>query len=85
MVATNKSGQSVSVFDVTSGRELARIPTHRTIVHGVVTSPDGRYAFVSVEGVGTEPGAVEMIDLVALKTVARVDIAPQAAGLDLVR
>ncbi|HEX6659472.1 MAG TPA: hypothetical protein VF065_15385, partial [Ilumatobacter sp.] len=27
LVATNKPGQSVSVFDVTSGRELARIPT----------------------------------------------------------
>ena len=83
LVATNKLGQSVSVFDLASGRELARIPTRRTIVHGVVTTADGRYAFVSVEGVGPEPGAVEMIDLVMLRTVATVDIAPQAAGLDL--
>ena len=36
---------------------------------GVVVSPDDRYAFVSVEGGGTEPGTVEMIDLAALKKV----------------
>ena len=64
------------------GRELAKISTKRGIVHGVVVSPDDRYAFVSVEGVGTEPGTVEMIDLAALKTVATVDVAPQAGGID---
>ena len=45
-------------------------------------SPDDRYAFVSVEGVGTEPGTVEMIDLQTLKVVATVDVAPQAGGID---
>jgi DNA-binding beta-propeller fold protein YncE len=83
LVATNKLGQSVSIFDIASGRELKRIATRRTVVHGVVASPDGRYAFVSVEGVGAEPGTVEVIDLIALETVARIDVAPQAAGLDL--
>lgn len=82
LVATNKRGQSVSVFDVRDFRELARIPTKRRIVHGVVVSPDDRYAFVSVEGIGTEPGTVEMVDLQALKVVATVDVAPQAGGID---
>jgi DNA-binding beta-propeller fold protein YncE len=82
LVATNKRGQSVSVFDTRDFRELARIPTKRRIVHGAVVSPDDRYAFVSVEGVGTEPGTVEMIDLQALKVVATVDVAPQAGGID---
>ena len=85
LVATNKRGQSVSVFDAHDGRELARIPTRRRVVHGVVVSPDDRYAFVSVEGVGTEPGTVEMIDLQTLKTVATVDVAPQAGGIDFFR
>ena len=53
-----------------AGRELARIPTKRKVLHGVAVSPDSRYAFVSVEGVGSEPGTVEVIDLEALKTVA---------------
>jgi DNA-binding beta-propeller fold protein YncE len=82
LVATNKRGQSVSVFDVQDGRELAKISTKRRVVHGVVVSPDNRYAFVSVEGVGTEPGTVEMIDLQTLKSVATVDVAPQAGGID---
>jgi DNA-binding beta-propeller fold protein YncE len=81
-VATNKRGQSVSVFDTRDARELARIPTMRRVVHGVAISPDDRYAFVSVEGVGAEPGTVEMIDLRSLKTVATVDVAPQAGGID---
>jgi hypothetical protein len=49
----------------------------------VVVSPDNRYAFVSVEGIGAEPGTVEMIDLRALKTIATVDVAPQATGIDI--
>ncbi|HYM79514.1 MAG TPA: YncE family protein [Candidatus Dormibacteraeota bacterium] len=82
LIATNKRGQSVSIFDPVSGKELARIPTQRKVVHGAVVSPDDRYAFISVEGVGTEPGTVEVIDLKSLKTVASVDVGPQAAGID---
>jgi DNA-binding beta-propeller fold protein YncE len=82
LIATNKRGQSVSIFDPETGRELARIPTKRTIVHGAVVSPDDRYAFISVEGVGSDPGTVEVIDLGSLKTVATVDVGPQAAGID---
>jgi DNA-binding beta-propeller fold protein YncE len=85
LVATNKRDQSVSVFDVRERREIARIRTTRRVVHGVVVSSDDRYAFVSVEGVGTEPGTVEMIDLRALKVVATVDVAPQAGGIDFYR
>jgi hypothetical protein len=47
-----------------------------------VVSPDDRYAFISVEGVGSEPGTVEVIDLNSMKTVATVDVPPQAAGID---
>jgi DNA-binding beta-propeller fold protein YncE len=82
LIATNKRGQSVSIFDPVSGKELANLPTRRKVVHGTVVSPDDRYAFISVEGVGTEPGTVEVIDLTALKTVATVDVPPQAAGID---
>lgn len=82
LIATNKRGQSASVFDRKTGKELARIPTKRKVVHGAVVSPDNKYAFISVEGIGSEPGTVEMIDLEALKTVATVDTPPQAAGID---
>jgi DNA-binding beta-propeller fold protein YncE len=82
MVTTNKRDQSISVIDTKSGRELARIPAKRKVVHGVVVSPDNRYAFITVEGIGSDPGTVEVIDLTALKTVATVDVPQQAAGID---
>ena len=82
LIATNKRGQSVSIFDPVSGKELAKIPTQRKVVHGAVVSPDNRYAFITVEGVGEEPGTVEVIDLGSMKTVATVDTPPQAAGID---
>jgi len=85
LISTNKRDQSVSIYEVNSGRELARIPTKRRVIHGVVVSPDNRYAFISVEGVGSEPGTVEVIDLNSLKTVATVDLPQQAAGIDFFR
>jgi DNA-binding beta-propeller fold protein YncE len=82
LIGTNKRDQSVSVIDIKSGKELARLPTRRKVLHGVVVSPDDLYAFVSVEGIGSEPGTVEVIDLVSLKTVATVDVGAQASGID---
>ena len=81
LISTNKRDQSVSVIDLKSGRELARIPTRRKVLHGVVVSPDDRYAFVTVEGIGSEPGTVEIIDLATLRVVATVDV-PKGAGID---
>lgn len=85
LIATNKRDQSVSIIDIASGRELARLKTKRKVLHGAVVSPDDRYAFISVEGIGSEPGTVEIIDLESLKTVATVDVGPEAAGIDFLR
>jgi DNA-binding beta-propeller fold protein YncE len=82
LIATNKRDQSVSIFDLKSGRELARVPTRRKVLHGVVVSPDDAYAFVTVEGIGSEPGTLEVIDLATLKTVTTLDLPPGAAGVD---
>jgi DNA-binding beta-propeller fold protein YncE len=82
LIATNKRDQSVSIYELKTGKELARLPTKRKVLHGVVVSPDDRYAFVTVEGVGSEPGTVEVIDLTTLKTVATVDVPPGGAGID---
>ena len=82
LLATNKRDASVSIFDVQTGKELARLPTKRKVVHGVVVSPDNLYAFFTVEGIGEQPGTVEVVDLEAKKIVAEVDTPPQAAGID---
>jgi len=82
LLATNKRDASVSIFEIASGKELARLKTKRKVVHGVVVSPDNLYAFFTVEGVGEEPGTVEIVDLTERKIVAEVDTPPQAAGID---
>jgi DNA-binding beta-propeller fold protein YncE len=83
LIATNRRGQSVSIVDAASGRELARLPTKRRVVHGIAVTQDNRYAFVTVEGIASDPGTVEAIDLASLKTVATVDVPPQAGGVDV--
>ena len=83
LVGTNKRGQSVSVIDIATGKELARIPTTRKVASGVAISPDDRYAFVTDEGVGSQPGTVDVIDLHSLGRVASVDVGQQAGGIDV--
>ena len=85
LIATNKRDQSVSIIELPSGREIARIPTRRKVVHGAAVSDDDRYVFISVEGIGSEPGTVEIIDLATLKTVATVDVGQMAGGIDVLR
>lgn len=82
LLGTNKRGQSVSIFDIAAGKEVARIATQRKVVHGIVISPDDRYAFVSVEGIGAEPGTLEVIDLATRTRVASVDLGQMAGGID---
>ena len=84
IVGTNKRGKSVSIIEVASGKELARVPTQREVVHGVAISGDDRYAFISVEGIGSEPGTVEMLDLKTFTRVASADVGQMAGGIDVV-
>ena len=82
IVTTNKRGKSASIIDIASGKEAARVPTSRRVASGLAISSDDRYAFVTQEGVGSEPGAVDVIDLRALTRVATIDIGQQAGGID---
>ena len=47
----------------------------------MTVSSDSRYAFVSVEGKGAQPGKVDIFDLKALAKVATVDVGQQASGI----
>lgn len=82
LITTNKRGKSSSIIDIASGKEAARVPTTRRVASGVAVSSDDRYAFVTQEGVGSEPGAVDVIDLRTLTKVATIDIGQQAGGID---
>ena len=80
-VVTLKKGHRVEFLDLASGAALGDAPTSITIPHGVVVSPDGRYAFVSVEGVGVEPGKVDVFDVQRRTRVASVAVGQQAGGI----
>ena len=82
LLTTNKRGQSVSIIDIASGKELARVPTTRKVASGITVSSDDRYAFASIEGVGSQPGTVDIIDLTTMQKVASVDVGQQAGGID---
>ncbi len=81
LLATLKQGAGFEVFDLAQGKSVATFKNSTTVAHGVVTSPDSRYAFVSSEGVGAQPGKVDVYDLQAMAKVATVDVAQQASGI----
>ena len=81
LLVSYKSAGAIGIWDIDGGRELARIPSSRSVTHGVAISPDGRYGFVSCEGKGAEKGTVDVIDMIANKKVCTVDVGLQAGGI----
>ena len=81
LVATYKGGDAVGFWDLGRGTETARVTTSRTIPHGVVVTPDGEYAFVTLEGVGSDAGTVEVYHVATGARVDTVDIGKQAGGI----
>ncbi len=81
LVASLKGAGAVQFFDAATGESLAIVPSTTTVTHGVAVSPDSRYAFVSVEGKGAEPGKVDVYDLERLERVASVEVGQQAGGI----
>jgi len=85
VVVTNKKAQSVSVVDAKTLTELARIPTTKKIVHGVAFSPDSRLAYVTQESIGSDPGAVDVIDLATLTKVSTTPLPAQPTGITILK
>ncbi len=82
LLVTLKSDRSLTVIDLSSGRMLATIPTSQPITHGVVISPDGRFAFVTNEAIGSTHGSLDVIDLTWLERVASTELEHQPGGVD---
>lgn len=81
LLATLKQGSMFEVFDLATGKSLARLKTSTTLAHGVAVTPDSRYAFVSSEGVGSAPGKVDVFDIRKLAAVGSVSVGQQASGI----
>ncbi|TXE14772.1 YncE family protein [Algoriphagus aquimarinus] len=81
LVATYKGSGETGIWDLEKGEELPRVKNTRKVTHGVSISSDSKYAFISVEGIGGEPGTLDVIDIQKAKKVASVDMGKQAGGI----
>jgi DNA-binding beta-propeller fold protein YncE len=81
LTATLKQGAGVQIFDLATGQPVMNTKSSTTVTHGVVVSPDSRYAFVSNESVGAKPGVVDIYDLRTMTRVGSVDVGQQAGGI----
>ena len=81
LVVTYKGEAATGIWDLETGKELARVKNSRRVTHGVSISGDNKYAFVSVEGIGGEPGSVDIISLTNNELVAVAEVGKQAGGI----
>jgi DNA-binding beta-propeller fold protein YncE len=81
LVVSQKAAGTVTIWDRAKGIQLAELKTGRKLAHGVAITPDGRFAFVTSEGLNGEPGSVDVVDIDALQVVAHADVGKQAGGV----
>lgn len=81
VVASYKGEGATGIWNLETGEEAASIANSRKVSHGVTISPDSRFAFISVEGIGGEPGSVDVIDLQKMERVEVIEVGKQAGGI----
>jgi DNA-binding beta-propeller fold protein YncE len=81
LVATQKGPGTITIWRLSDYALLAEIPGTRKVASGVAVSADSRYAFVTLEGIGGDPGTIDIIDLTTRQKVASVEIGKQAGGI----
>jgi YVTN family beta-propeller protein len=79
LVVANRAGGSVSLIDLPTGYEVARLPIGPTIPHEAAVSPDGQYALTGEYGPNSAPGRhIVLIDIVNARIVGRIDLGPDS-------
>lgn len=81
LIVTQKGPGTTTIWRLSDARLLAEVPGTRKVASGVVASADSRYAFVTLEGIGSDPGTIDIIDLGTNQKVASVDVGKQAGGI----
>lgn len=81
LVVTYKGSGETGIWNLETGEETAVVGNTRRVTHGVTITPDGRYAMVTAEGIGGEPGAMDVIDLQTKERVASAATGKQAGGI----
>jgi len=79
LLVANRSGGSVSLIDLETRTEIARLPIGPVIPHEMATSPDGRWAVTGEYGGVNNPGRhLVVIDVAAAEIVSRIDLGPNS-------
>ena len=81
LIASLKAAGKVQFLEASTGKSLGLATSTTTVTHGVVVTPDSRYAFVSMEGKGADPGKVDAYDLETFQLVGSVEVGQQAGGI----
>ena len=79
LLVVNRTGGSISLFDLGTRIEMARVPIGPVIPHEVAVSPDGRLALTSEYGPNDNPGRhLVVIDVAEGRRTGRIDLGPQS-------
>ena len=81
LVGTIKSEGKTAIWDLEDKKLLGLIKNTTSVSHGIAISPDSQYAFISVEGIGGEPGKVDVISLLSYELIDSVEVGKQAGGI----
>jgi YVTN family beta-propeller protein len=79
LIVANRAGGSISLIDLETRLEVARLPVGPIIPHEVAVSPDGRFALTSEYGPEDSHGRhVILIDIPNAQIVGRIDLGPNS-------
>ena len=81
LLASIKNEGKTGVWMLDDLSFVKNIDNSRSLSNGIVFSPDSKYAFVSLEGIGGDPGIVDVISLDKLKVVSSAKVGKQAGGI----
>ncbi len=81
LAVTEKPAHSVGFHDLHGGGEIVSVAASGRITHGVAITPDSRFAIVTVEEIGGEPGRVDFVDLETFEREATLEVGKQASGI----
>jgi len=79
LVIANRGGGSISLYDLATSLEVARLPIGPRIPHEVAVSPDGRWAVTAEYGPDSNRGRhLVVIDIPSARIVDRIDLGPNS-------
>jgi DNA-binding beta-propeller fold protein YncE len=81
LIGTIKSEGKTAIWNLENKKIVGLIKNTTSISHGIAISSDSKFAFISVEGIGGEPGVVDVISLETYELISSVEVGKQAGGI----